>query len=298
MAYQTGSATDVEDLMRKFQAFAQTLGFGVGGGVGQWVFTNSDGKWTFEYKSNILFCHLDNTGDSAGNSAEHNYRKVKTGSNYLNRGSYSAYHFFGTAQYAHCVVDLDGEYFIHFGIGTLNKQGEYIGGQYAYGTYVNDEVPSLRNCIAFNGGYERYPAVVRAEGISGDTRRPWYFVQHHGSPYYLNEFAANFYGGGMFSNCYVAASGVNEVHHEALLLRQSHSQFGNLIIPVPNNLIVVGIDKVLRQIGSPPDFYTVRSQNIIAGQEFEVAGSRWKMFPAMRFGKQSEYLFHCYRLIN
>ena len=88
------------------------------------------------------------------------------------------------------------------------------------------------------------------------------------------------------------------MHHEALLLRQSHSQFGNLIIPVPNNLIVVGIDKVLRQIGSPPDFYTVRSQNIIAGQEFEVAGSRWKMFPAIRFGKQSEYLFHCYRLIN
>ena len=55
MAYQTGSATDINDLMRKFQAFAQALGFGVGGGVGQWVFTNSDGKWTFEYKSNILF---------------------------------------------------------------------------------------------------------------------------------------------------------------------------------------------------------------------------------------------------
>ena len=297
MAYQTGSATDVEDLMRKFQGFAQTLGFAVSG-VGQWIFKNSDGIWTFDYQDNILLCRLDNIGDSAGDSAKYNYRKAKTGSNYLNRGSYSAYHFFGTAQYAHCVVDLDGEYFIHFGIGTLNKQGEYIGGQYAYGTYVNDDDASIKNCIAFNGGYSTYPAVVRAEGIGGDTRRPWYFAQHYGSHYYLNTFSDDFYGGAMYSNCYVDATGANEVHHEALLLRQSHSQFGNLIIPVPNNLIVVGIDKVLRQIGSPPDFYTVRSQNIIAGQEFEVAGSRWKMFPAMRFGKQSEYLFHCYRLIN
>lgn len=297
MAYQTGSATDINDLMRKFQAFAQTLGFAVGG-INPWTFTNSDGKWTFEYKTNILFCQLDNTGVSAGNSTNHNYLKAVTGSNYLNRGSYSAYHFFGTSQYAHCVVDLDGEYFIHFGIGTLNKQGEYIGGQYAYGTYVNDDKASVYNSLAFNGGYSRYPAVVRAEGIAGDTRHPWYLALHHGKKYHLTDFDKGFYGGGLFSNCYLPAFGANEVHHEALLLRQSHSQFGNLIIPIPNNLIAVGVDKVLRQIGSPPDFYTVRSQNIIAGQVFEVAGSRWKMFPALRFGKHSEYLFHCYRLIN
>ena len=71
MAYQTGSATDINDLMRKFQAFAQTLGFAVGG-INPWTFTNSDGKWTFEYKTNILFCQLDNTGVSAGNSTNHN----------------------------------------------------------------------------------------------------------------------------------------------------------------------------------------------------------------------------------
>lgn len=306
MAYQTGTAVDINDLMGKFLTFAVAQGWTndtTGANPGNWYLHNDSGYWSFQWRDKMLFAYV-NTDVAAGLPANkqpgcsiaHNYNDSETASNKLELGNYVAYHLFGTAQYIHCVVQVDAEYYIHFGIGTLNKQGQYVGGQYTYGTYIRDKSLNIKNSWGFGGGYSNYPAIVRADGISGDTRSPWYFAQHYGANYSLNRSSSE-YGGIFFSNSTLNKYD-NKVHPEHLLFWHANSNFGNLLIPQVNNLIVAGIDKVLRQIGHPPDMYVLRSQNIVAGQEFESAGLRFKAFPMICLGADtaSEYSFHAYRI--
>ena len=312
MAYQTGSAATLDELMAKFLTLAEGLGFSVATNkaLNSWYLNNAEGYWSFQTESDrrdLLCCYVNtdvNVGNPGsaqpGSSYANNINRYQTASLGLNHGGYAGYHLFGTARYIHCVVQLDNDQFCHFGVGSLNKIGNYLGGQYCYGTFAPYlDAISIENGAAFNGNYRGYPAVVRVEGLGGDTRSPWYLVANYGNGYDENKYSDAFYGGLFFANCYIGTRWWEATHPETALLYFSHSQFGNLIVPTVNNLLAVGRDKIIRQIGSPPDFYEVRAKGVVPGQEFEVAGSRWKIFPAIRYGASaaSEFVCHAYRLV-
>lgn len=64
-------------------------------------------------------------------------------------GPYTAYHFFEDAgNYCHGVVEYSTGFYRHFGFGQLTKAGNWRGGEYYYGQYVNPIASSIDNPIS------------------------------------------------------------------------------------------------------------------------------------------------------
>lgn len=176
MTYETGTATDLEDLLDKLDTFAQTTH----GGWSSVYSPNPDttNRW-FELKKGSLsfglkypsgvgagdavsIHHATGSSSSATAPGAHTadsgngYNDASGGSsvNFLTErcvsdmgnGPFPSYHFFAddtTNDYIHCVVQVESGTFRHFGFGVLDKFGDgWTGGEYVYGHYQN---PSLNS---------------------------------------------------------------------------------------------------------------------------------------------------------
>lgn len=295
MAYQTGTAKTFGELLNKLADFAKSLNWEVDKKEDLALYLhNAEGYWVIFIGSNktSLFTVV-NTGfdtnkkahEQPGASAKNAYREIYTETTHLMSGNYVSYDFFGTERYLHVVVQISAEKFRHFGIGTLLKEGDYVGGQYTYGTRIansDSNYQSTDHTYGFSAGSYERQAVVRADGIGGDKRSPWYFA-----PYGINDFdnlKTSEYGrylqtlgrASMYSdyNCY---------HPDALLVTYSQSKFGQVLIPCPHSLIAHGIDGVFRRLGILPDRYECTMDGIQPRQILEINGDRWMIIPSAQY---------------
>lgn len=168
MAYATGSATSLGDLLSKLSTFATTTdGNWVEDELDDGVTTASRGifalhhstytdlyismKWVANAPGNLSIHHaLGYTGgtlpglhtDDSGNGYNNAFgsdanlddeRCVNT----IGDGPFESYHFFSDAAgtYIHVVVETETEVFRHFGFGQLEKFNDWTGGGYCYGHY-------------------------------------------------------------------------------------------------------------------------------------------------------------------
>lgn len=161
MAYQTGSATSIDDLIDKLVTFATGLSTTPwtleNSGLGyDWCTLSRGGcyvsfRWgaagtglavyqSIGYGATDAQDPTINTGDS-GNGA---FTTVPTerqvnftdGNLNANPGPYTAYHFFageGDEPYVYVVVESASGVFRHFGFGNLVKSNDFTGGEFAYG---------------------------------------------------------------------------------------------------------------------------------------------------------------------
>lgn len=203
MAYQTGVSTGTHDLLDKLRLFAAGIGWTIDRfATGVTVGYDDNGTWlqlhhadagyhniaadnlindinTFPRPSPYIYCFgatgvdLESTlfKDQPGSSwTIGNYQETGNingvggacGTNGL-RGPFTAYHFFGTTDYLHvCIEIVAGEY-AHFGVGKMEKNGVYTGGEYGFGTpwyyYLNttsnyaNSANHFRNAWFFDATY-------------------------------------------------------------------------------------------------------------------------------------------------
>lgn len=172
MAFEQGTASDLEDLIAKISTFVQANGWtedrrdNVNGIVGfskNSIFVSS--RWD-PADPDFLSLHQatavlpgsgtepgDVTGDSGNgynttsshaNSNLDNERSVELGD-----GPFPSYYIFendsGPA-YVHIVVETSTDVFVHFGMGELNKVGDsWTGGEYCYGQYSANSTEIVTN---------------------------------------------------------------------------------------------------------------------------------------------------------
>ncbi|RLM23668.1 hypothetical protein BIY29_10225 [Brenneria alni] len=330
MGYQTGTANDVSDLLEKLSIFASTLGWTVdkfvSGTSPELYLHNADGYWSFgvtrpssSYKYALFI--LGNTGfDNAlawtaqpGSSYTNhgstsswfaNYRGAGTTELVRGAGPFISYDFFGTAQYLHVIVQITAASFRHFGIGTLNREGNYTGGQYTYGTAYN---PFGNSGVDSNPDYNTYPfcdrtvygdnfsSAVRADALGDSGSSPYWFL--FGAT--LAGIGAIGLGGSVLYN----SGTYSRRHPDTMAVATSQSQLGAVIAPVPNAIMVIGADGLWRRLGIVPDIAVCRMMGITSRGQLELNGETWMIVPPIKYmadgrivGENSHVLGYAYRI--
>ena len=171
MAYSTGSATDLGDLLSKLDTFLVANGwtqddFDDGAttaaeGFAQW---NKNSmhiglKWVANAPNNMSIhqalgnggavfpgAHTDDSGAgynaSFGTDAQLDDERCV---NDIGDGPFVSYHFFeqdASPAYVHVVVETASETFTHFGWGEMNKFNDWTGGEYCYGFFRDEATNS------------------------------------------------------------------------------------------------------------------------------------------------------------
>ncbi len=303
MAYQTGTASDIYQLLNKLESFAVSLGWQIDDSYnGALLLHNNEGYWSIDFDSSNkqLFVYANtgydrskNTGSQPGSQATKGnaVTQVKTATSHLDSGNYTTYDFLGTGDYLHVVVQIEPNRFRHFGFGTVVKEGEYVGGQYAFGTYLDDYIHYNENthCFGFSTtSNNNYAAVVRADGVSADVRSPWYFSSFAVSDYSYLDKSKN----GNYVLCLGRAAmprNANAHHPEALLVSQSQSVFGQRLIPQPNSLMAHGLDGVFYRLGTLPDRYECTMRGISPRQILTINDERWMIIPSAGYDERNQY---------
>jgi len=161
MAFETGTATDLEDLLAKLSTFIQANGWTedeldtVGG---DFAFSKGgifvSGRWdtaspslfslyqatAFDGTGTLPGDHTGDSGNGYNTDGSHlitnldNERHVDLESN----GPYPGYWFFendSSPAYVHVVVEVATGSYVHFGFGEISKNGQWTGGEYCYGFF-------------------------------------------------------------------------------------------------------------------------------------------------------------------
>ena len=160
MPYQTGTATDVADLLDKLRVFASANGWTVNTWLNGWLSLQS-GSLYFNFMadtavgSNARYAGprvlvRGATGfDSAQSFTTQPGTSPEAEANDM-AGPFAAYHFFVAADYIHVVVEVTAGIFTHFVAGLLQKAGAYTGGEYV------DAVQWTTNASNGNPNYPEY----------------------------------------------------------------------------------------------------------------------------------------------
>lgn len=198
MAYQTGVATNMDDLLSKLGTFA------VANGWTQDELNTTLGKFALHKNSVYVSCrydpasedylsvhqalgftggnepgtHTDDSGNGYNTSSSHSNANLSTERAVsLGNGAYPSYHFFekdASPAYIHVVVEKTTAVYRHFGFGELSKIGDWTGGEYAYGQTKLSAGPLITSdtCgldgLFLSASWPRRAATVRVEGLPGE----------------------------------------------------------------------------------------------------------------------------------
>lgn len=155
MAFETGSAADMAALITAIDTFLTTTAGGwtrdqlaTGSGQAAWHRDNIyvSVRWDTSSPNHLgIYQALGYTGgnqpgqhpNDSGNGAVGSTNAIIDDERHVNglgAGPYT-YWFFELDTYMHIVVESSADVFKHFGWGTLEKFGDWTGGEYAYGHF-------------------------------------------------------------------------------------------------------------------------------------------------------------------
>lgn len=298
MAYQTGTASNIANLLQKLAEFITPLNWRVVHQSATKLYLEqlkTHKFWAIEYqrqpgrteRKDVLYimpCNDIDNGkgalEQAGspNRANTAYQQMETSVNLFTDGPFVSYDFMATQDYIHVVFEREARLYRHFGLGQLTKEVDFEGGEYAYGTWLYNQYESGINsnlCVYGMGhGYDVFSSVLRAEGLAGETRSPWYFCgadrKEHTSP------GAHFWGtntGAMLDR---------DIGHTAddVLTGISNSTLGQVAMPNPNVITAHLRNDTHLRLGIVPDRYHVNMHGIIPRTILTINGERWLIIPA------------------
>lgn len=297
MAYETGVATGVLDLLAKIRGMAVGLGWTIDrneptelalhhADAGYFTLLaqpEEDDIQTTTYPRPYITI-WGQTGFDAG--AAYNAQPGSSGGRYGRtdalRGPFAAYHLFGTTQYIHCVVEIVPGEFAHFHFGLLDKSGDYPGGEYATGTnwsynlqYANtDNRDSLsnRHAVPFDSinYYAPGHGVVRLDA-DGHTAEWGLFYNRTTSDFSVVWGPARLYANNWRSPyTFYWLSTPNTVNAVAPLA------------PCLVSFVLRGEKTFLA--GAPADLRIVNMRNLTPGETITIGPDEWLCFPLKKRG--------------
>lgn len=318
MAYETGSATDLGDLLTKLDTFLVANGwtqddFDDGASVAAQGFAQWNKndlhiglKWVANAPNNLSVhqalgnggavfpgAHTDDSGNgynaSFGTDAQLDDERCV---NDIGDGPFPSYHFFendASPAYVHVVVEIESQVYRHFGFGEMNKFNDWTGGEYCYGHYAfesagGDATQTSATWLLdgiFNsvGATGRRAATIHAEGLP-----------HQGA----SEKWLTFIGGATSldtSNWIDTAGEQQQVAFGgsrggpvAFVLGQNRSDLASGHIPL-SPLAVFTRDftnDFAYYLGEIPDIRLIEIRNFSAAQEVTIGSDTWVIFPQVR----------------
>lgn len=305
MPYETGTATNLQDLLNKLGTFAGANGWTIhfsgartGGtgstghalilsrGVVQAILRSNNSAGGVNDPSPYLEGLLwSGTYTAASTETQPNPSPI-TSTNWM-AGPYVAYHFFASAlgaprPYLHVVVEVTSGIFRHFGIGQLRQFGSFTNGAYVYGTNQNHSTTSNLIGDANSGAHSwpfepgassanNYATLVRAD-FGGVT--PRYCQGQANSP-----------AVGRLWCGWRNPSSANSGNFNSLALA-SPSAFTGRAPLFPHLCFAQAdvVDNLRHPIGFPDDFRFIRIDNFQPGATITLGSDTWRVFPCVRKG--------------
>ncbi|OCG20023.1 hypothetical protein A9G22_01525 [Gilliamella sp. App2-1] len=300
MAYQTGNASSVVDLLSKLAKFAQS--------VQGWVVDKIDTKakelylhnencfWSLKVATSnslpTLYIVINNqfnanlpwdnqAGSSTVNGKANFYRYYLGAGTNFHHEPFASYTFLATAQYIHVVVRVDSRRFRHFGIGTIKKCGIYNGGHYAYGTHSTNTNDTSRASYPFTSNMYLFIG-------NHDSRSSASVIRVEGNDYFFGANESGYEGVGSMGVGDATIERSWKPHPDMMLVDASLSQFNNLITLVPQSIYLHLASKQYHRIGVVPDFYVARIDSVVPGTIRKINGEKYYCCAATMFQTVTE----------
>lgn len=280
MAYETGTSTDVTDLLDKIRVFA----IGIGYTVNRWV-ASGDGFDLSLYHADCGYINFQSeitattinavpsTGFNVGNDFYNQPGTATTSSIGVTRtngliGPFQNYKLFGTTEYIHAVVEISPGLFANFGFGILDKAWVFTGGLYSYGTHYSTnsrENPEyIYHQIPFANGYSQ-PAMENWVQCDQEGVSPYWFSGDRSQTYYMRTTMCEY---DSVRSRHLFLNGINDASAVPPLF--------------PIEILTKTATNQSRFIGSVRDVRTINMTNIQPGQTITLGSDVWFAFPIKR----------------
>ena len=313
MAYQTGSATDMGDLLSKLDTFMVANGwtqddFDDGATVSSEGFAawNKNSmyismRWQADSPNHLAIyqalghtpgndpgAHPDDSGSGFNTNTSYSDGSLggERAAHTLGNGPFLSYHFFeqdASPAYVHVVVETESEIFRHFGWGELEKFNDWTGGEYCYGQYAFPSTSSTGvrtdTTILLDGLFsstQTRAATIHAEGLPNQgASEKW--LQHGG---FTSKPATNDTAGEERQNSFGGA----RAGPIAYPLGQFRSDVATGHIPMyPLGVFLRDwTNDFTYFLGSQPDVRGIDMFNFASGQTVTIGSDQWVLFPTAR----------------
>jgi hypothetical protein len=317
MSYQTGTATDIDDLITKLDAFitgtpgwTQLLLDTTNNRAG-WSKLDSDGRgWTqYTYmnwdSTNIKHHGSKNAPGSPiptfGTYLDPAHFDSRDGQGFTNgmltnlgvSGPFPAYHFFEDDDYVHVVLEYSSGLFRHFGFGRLALVGNRLRrGEYVYNAYwdtgnsADNAAAAVHQngmgCLYYNSTGRRGHRLLiedyaNGESWDGSPQPVWHANMVTDQPGSQGD------GLGLVQPALRSYGGSG--HPQACIMGIGPSQFDGYVPLYPNFVMSKDVDvtpDTMRLIGYVKDTYTVNIRGFEPGEEITIGGDTYVVFPQIR----------------
>ena len=197
-------------------------------------------------------------------------------------GTFTNYWFFAETSYCYVVIEINPGEFAHFGFGTLNKNGAYGGGFFAYGTSWQYPLASQTfNAHSSRGYIFDWQQIGRTAVIHNKSG----FIKADAYAY-TNEILTPAFSSSTTSSVFVMPS----VNYDRGLYRHPYLNYYlaapniiNGVSPfIPSEVVAQFRRTQCAMIGSLTNFKFLNITNISPAQVITLGGDSWYVFPQKR----------------
>lgn len=325
MAYESGVANTVHDLLDKLRIFAAAQGWTINrwqSELSGWALCIEKNGMFFNFHSGENITMIINDSNSSGRSGirlngsdgyssgaqwdrmpGHPLRTAgtsgATGTNqghcfvptFFNSGPYAAYHFFTFDEKSlHCTFEITTGIFLHFGCGALDLFSPSApgGGRYCYGTggsYPSTSVTG-NTWLGQNGDHSR-AALELVPGRSASYNT----LSSLGGSHLRAAFASfdNWCGSGRTTaSTHLFECWQGGGCHDKVIRDYAPNPINNVGVLVPN-VASVNRGDFLQPVGVFPGMRYMDMTNYLPGDEFTIGSDVWKVFPWFQKGSIQSY---------
>lgn len=189
MAYQTGTASSVYDLLDKLRLFCVAQSITVNefknDGTRDILSINyGGGYFHIGGTSTDIYCTQSTsfTTSTAWGSQPDQTSTTAAHTNEL-AAPFTAYHFFYFSNAGlYVTVEISAGLYRHFGVGIMNKWGSYTGGAFCFGTFINQSNTYIDNPAGNLHSYLGFSSATADAGVfradNGSTPNYWYLYNN------------------------------------------------------------------------------------------------------------------------
>jgi hypothetical protein len=306
MAYETGTATGIGDLVDKLSTFAQglsttpwtedeldivtklqgTLHRGNCYVTFRWDGTVETDLGLYQSLGWVTSSDAHQMTDDSGNGDTSVPINAERRVNFGSTGPFTAYHFFageGDEPYIYVVVEVSSGIFRHFGFGNLKKFGTWTGGEFVYGhlmyTVDPDGILSSGHSFLLDGltSSTSECATMHAEGLPRQgVNEKWVCFTNRNTTSGTDT-------AGEDRQTIIGCSRQGGWGAYLSWMRYSSPNAFKPLFPI----MIWDLDTsqnpvIYRYLGEMPDISLVNMHAFTPGQEITVGGDTWMVFPWIR----------------